>query len=94
MRFEWDEQKNHENQKKHGVGFEIARLVFDDSLHLSRRDREHDGEERWLTMGTVAGTVVLIVAHTTREEHDEEVIRIISARKATRRERRAYEEES
>jgi ADP-ribosylglycohydrolase len=85
---------NHENQKKHGVGFEIARLVFDDSLHLSRRDREQDGEERWVTIGTVAGVVVLIVAHTTRDEDDEEVTRIISARKATRRERRAYEEES
>jgi uncharacterized DUF497 family protein len=93
MRFVWDERKNRENRKKHGVSFETAQLVFDDPLHLSRRDREQNGEERWLTIGAVEGVVILIVARTNREEGDEEVIRIISARRATRRERRAYEEE-
>ena len=94
MRLEWDEKKNRANHAKHGVSFETAALVFDDPLHLSRRDREEGGEERWRTIGCVAEIVVLVVAHTYREEGGDEVIRIISARKASRSERRIYEEES
>jgi len=70
--------------------FETAQLVFDDPLDLSRPDTEENGEERWQTIGVIEGVVVL-VAHTYREEDHEEVVRIISARKATKQERRHYE---
>lgn len=92
MRLEWDEQKSRSNLAKHKVSFETARFVFDDPWALSVPDRVVEDEERWQTLGLVAGTVVLLVAHTYREEEGDEVIRIISARKATRHERRVYEE--
>ncbi|ABQ26452.1 BrnT family toxin [Geotalea uraniireducens] len=88
----WDEQKNMSNKAKHGVSFETAALVFDDPLHLSMLDRIEGGEERWQTMGMVGNVVVLLVAHTFIEDDGEEVARIISARKATRKERKCYEQ--
>lgn len=91
MRFEWDETKNGSNQSKHGVSFELASEVFADPLHVSIADRIEGGEQRWSTLGIVEGIVILIVAHTWRDDGDEEVVRIISARKATRKERRSYE---
>jgi hypothetical protein len=91
MRFEWDEVKNRRNLRKHKVSFENARLVFDDAHALSYREREVDGEERWQTLGVVGGSITVLVAHTYGEEGGEEVIRIVSARKATPSERRAYE---
>lgn len=91
MRFEWDEAKSRANRLKHGVTFETAREVFDDPLHRSIPDRVVDGEQRWQTMGLVGGIVLLLVAHTWRDEEGDEVVRIISARKATRKERREYE---
>ena len=98
MRFEWDEAKNLSNRRKHGVSFEEASQVFRDSLYVSVQDRIEDGELRWQTLGLVEGLLLLIVAHTVREERDDgtsvEVIRIISARPATRRERRRYEGEN
>jgi hypothetical protein len=90
MRFEWDEVKNRRNLKKHKVGFDTARLVFDDPYAQSIQDRVIEGEERWQTVGMIKGLIVL-VAHTYREESEEEIIRIISARKATPAERRVYE---
>jgi len=93
MRFEWDEAKNVTNLAKHGVRFETAALVFDDPLRLSVLDRRAPEEERWLTLGSAGGVVVLLVAHTDREEPAEEVIRIISARRATATERKRYEED-
>lgn len=90
MRFEWDDEKNHRNFAKHGVTFERAQLVFSDPNAISLRD-QCESEERWLTTGLVNGLVVIVVAHTIREERHEEIIRIISARKATQRERTAYE---
>jgi len=92
VRFEWNEKKNRANQKKHGVSFELAQRVFDDPLALSRLDRVENGEQRWQTLGLVGETVVLLIVHTIREEHGEEVIRIISARKATKHECRYYEQ--
>ena len=93
MRFQWDERKDQRNRAKHGVSFDTASLVFDDPAHLSIQDRHEDGEERWQTLGLAGGIVVLLVAHTWREEGDgRAVIRIISARKATTRERRRYEQ--
>jgi len=90
--FSWDEIKNDINKEKHGISFEAAQLVFDDPLHVSRQDRFVHGEERWQTIGLVAHVVLLIVAHTWREIDGTEVIRIISARQATRTERKIYEE--
>jgi uncharacterized DUF497 family protein len=91
--FAWDEVKNRINKRKHGVSFETASFVFDDPHHLTRQDREVDGEPGWQTIGVANGVHLLLVAHTivahTVTESDEE-IRIVSARKATRSERRLY----
>ena len=98
IRFEWDEAKNLSNRRKHGVSFEEASQVFRDPLYVSVQDRVEGGELRWLTLGLVEDLLLLTVAHTVREERDDgtlvEVIRIISARPATRKERRRYEEEN
>jgi hypothetical protein len=92
MRFVWDEEKSRINRAKHKVSFETAALAFEDPLALSVQDRLVEGEPRWQTLGLVGGVVVLLVAHTYEEENAEEVVRIISARKATQRERNIYEE--
>jgi uncharacterized DUF497 family protein len=92
MRFEWDANKSRANRRKHGLSFETAKLVFDDPNHLSVQDRIEDGEERWQTMGLAGGITILIVAPTVEDNEGEEVIRIISARKATPREQRRYDE--
>lgn len=99
MRFAWDETKNRSNQKKHdGIAFEEAAHVFRDPFRLTRQDRIENGEERWQTIGVVHGVTVLLVAHTITEDDDDgepvEVIRIISARRATPRERKHYEHEN
>ena len=92
MRFTWDEGKNRSNLAKHGISFEIAVLVFDDPAALSRLERIVDDEERWQTIGIAGGSAVLLVAHTWRDIRGEQIVRIISARKATPRERTLYEE--
>jgi uncharacterized DUF497 family protein len=94
MDYTWDPEKDTINRSKHGVSFETAALVFEDPLHLSVLDRIVAGEERWRTMGLVNGLVILIVAHTYLEQDGQETIRIISARKATKRERKHYEEKN
>jgi uncharacterized DUF497 family protein len=91
--FSWDEVKNESNRRKHGVSFEAAQLVFKDPLHITRQDRIENGEQRWQTVGAVGGLQLLLVAHTWLDEHDgSEHIRIISARLATKVERKAYEQ--
>ena len=92
MYCEWDESKNKINRAKHGVGFDTAQLVFDDPYALSIQDRHEAGEERWQTLGLVGGAIVLLVAHTCCMSEDIEVVRLISARKATKREKQRYEE--
>lgn len=92
MKFIWDESKDRTNRQKHQVGFETARLVFDDPFHVSRQDRVENGEQRWQTIGLVHGVVLLLVAHTYTEADGEEIIRIVSARKADKTERRIYAE--
>jgi len=92
MKLAWDETKNSTNRRKHQVGFETAQLVFDDPLHVSKQDRIESGEQRWQTIGLVHGVVLLLVAHTHTEAGGEETIRIISARKADKAERRIYAE--
>jgi uncharacterized protein len=92
MRIVWDGEKNRSNRAKHGVSFELASLVFGDPLQMSERD-PCESEERWRTLGLVSGVVILHVVHTVKEEENgEEEIRIISARKATQVERKAYED--
>lgn len=91
MRWAWNEKKNAANQRKHRLSFESAQLVFDDPLALSRLDRA-EGEERWQTVG-LAGQVIVFVVHTWPDrENGDKAGRIISARKATPYERKAYEE--
>ncbi|MHA0865677.1 BrnT family toxin [Enterobacter wuhouensis] len=89
--FEWDTNKAKSNLIKHGIRFEEAVLAFDDPYHLSLQDRHENGEFRWQTIGLVHGLIVIMVAHTVRFESGDEVIRIISARKADRKERSRYE---
>jgi uncharacterized DUF497 family protein len=92
LRWTWDDAKNRTNQRVHGLSFETAQPVFRDPLAASRRDPYPD-EERWQTMD-LSGPVVVFVVHTWPEpdpDTGEEVGRIISARKATTHERRAYE---
>ena len=102
IRFEWDEAKNASNQRKHGISFEEASQVFWDPLHVMVAERVVDGEQRWQTLGLAhrrtGSLFLLLIAHTVREdrEHGEfiEVIRIISARRATSEERISYEDEN
>ena len=87
MIFEWDDNKNRTNKLKHGLDFEVAATVFDDPLSCSRIDNEG----RWQTVGHAEGGILLLfVAHTYHEE-DEIIIRIISVREVTPRERMHYE---
>jgi uncharacterized DUF497 family protein len=90
MRIEWDPAKNEINQTKHGIDFETAQLVFDDPCCVTFVERVTYGEERWHAIGSIESIIVLVVVHTYREESPDEIIRIISARPATRRERRLY----
>jgi len=93
IRFEWDPLKARANERKHGVSFEIARFAFDDPDAQVGHDRIERGERRWQTLGMVGGELLLLVAHTVEFDDDEgEIIRIISARRAERKEKRRYEE--
>jgi len=90
--FEWDAAKADANWRKHGVRFETAMRVFADPFALIEQDRIEVGEYRWRATGSPdAGATLLVVAHVWRGDRGEEVIRIISARRADRAERRRYE---
>ncbi|MEY2925740.1 MAG: hypothetical protein RL367_217 [Pseudomonadota bacterium] len=93
-RFEWDESKNVANQKKHGISFEDASEVFGDPLYVTMIDPSGGQEERWRTYGIVDGIALLMVVHTDRDDEGIEIIRLISARRATRHERNYYEREN
>lgn len=93
--FEWDPEKAAENAAKHLVAFELAATVFRDPLHVAVYDDEHsDVEDRWVTLGRSENGKLLVVVHTFEEAPggDSAKIRVISAREATRRERRDYED--
>ncbi len=93
IRFEWDPVKARMNQRKHGVSFEDAMHIFEDPYALFEQDRTGEtGELRWRALGLAGGAAVLLVSHTVREENADEVIRLISARRATRKERNHYEQ--
>jgi uncharacterized protein len=93
--FQWDPAKALSNIRKHGVSFEEAATVFLDALALTVYDAaSSQDEERWFTLGFAAGGRLLAVAHTYQDIAPGRArVRIISARRATRRERRSYEEE-
>ena len=91
FQFEWDKIKDKANQNRHRVSFETASLVFDDPLALSFPDRVVGSEERYLTLGSVGGVTFFSCCSSYRDRDGIEVIRIISARKATKHERRQYE---
>ena len=91
LRFDWDEAKNRANQKKHGISFEEAQTVFFDEDALEFYDLGHDEtEDRFLMLGQSFRLRTLMTCHCYREPED--VIRIISARKATAKERKTYQE--
>jgi uncharacterized protein len=89
MDFEWDDAKAESNERKHGVTFTEAMTVFADPLSVTGYDPGHAGDEdRFLTMGLSVSGRLLVVSHTDRGD----LVRIISAREATRRERKDYED--
>jgi len=91
IEFEWDRTKDNSNQKKHGVSFEEAKTIFYDPNALLIRDLSHsDHEDRFIILGVSHVLHLLVVCHCYRK--DDEVIRIISARKANKKEQKQYKE--
>lgn len=91
LRFDWDERKNKRNRTKHGVWFEEAQSVFSDPHGRLFYDPEHsEGEDRFILLGVSSMGRALVVVHCYRES--DSLIRIISVRKATKKEARVYEE--
>ena len=89
IRFDWDKEKNIANQRKHGISFEEAQSVFVDENAQMILDPDHsDDEDRFILLGLSASIRLMVVCHCYRESDD--VIRIISARKATRTEQKRY----
>lgn len=87
MRFEWDLEKARRNLQKHGVSFEEAATAFGDPLSITRFDPDHsDEEDRFLLLGATHAGRLVVVSHTDRRD----IVRIISVRIASRRERRTY----
>lgn len=91
-RFLWDKEKAAANEKKHTVSFGEASEIFADPFLLSVIDHRFEyGEERWIGIGTSKSGRLLVVAYQVLEGHGSEQIRIVSARDATSKERKAYE---
>ncbi|HEX4068167.1 MAG TPA: BrnT family toxin [Acidobacteriaceae bacterium] len=90
--FEWDSGKALSNRRKHGITFDNAVRVFGDPYAISEQDRFENGEMRWQIIGLFEGRSHLAVAYAVRQEWPDEVIRIISARKATKKERSLYDQ--
>ena len=90
IRFVWDDHKAQTNRRKHGIDFPLAARVFNDPLVEQRIEGDEHGEVRWQAIGQI-GSILVRVTYTTFEEGDVEVIRIVSARQLTPRERRAHE---
>ena len=86
--FEWDEAKNRANIRKHGVGFDAAKRIFEGSSATWIDHRKDYGEDRHISIGRVEHGALIVVAHTDRDGR----IRLISARPASRKERQAYHE--
>ena len=94
--FDWDPNKAKANRKKHGIGFEQASTIFLDPRMITVFDTEHsENEDHWVTIGTDRNGILLVVIHTFQQlDADCCKIRIISARKATRKESKQYQEEN
>jgi hypothetical protein len=92
LRFEWDQEKDETNRRKHRIGFETAKLVFDDPHCLTFVERVEDGEERWHAIGVLGGRTIVTVVHTYRLAGPDDIIRIVSARRADPQERKQYAE--
>lgn len=92
VKFEWDEKKNLINIKKHNISFEEAILVFTDENAIIMKDKEHSiNEERFITIGKIKGFYIIVVVYTDRtKDNNEETIRIISSRYATKKEIKQY----
>jgi hypothetical protein len=89
MQFEWDSEKARLNLKKHGMSFNEASTIFNDPLSVTFPDPDHSyGEERYVIIGLSSANRILVVPYTDRAD----CVRIISAREATRNERRFYED--
>jgi uncharacterized DUF497 family protein len=89
MKFEWDEEKAATNKAKHGVSFEEACTAFSDPLFIDFYDPDHsEDEHRYILVGETQNGRLLLVSYTEREDS----IRLISAREATKAERKAYEQ--
>jgi uncharacterized protein len=92
--FDWDPGKAKSNRRKHGVSFEEAATAFLDPVGLDGDDVEHsESEERRLRLAKSSLGRILVIAYTIRRQDNEEVTRIISARRASRKERKKYEVE-
>jgi len=91
--FEWNATKAESNYVKHGIRFELAVEVFSDPFAKSEQDRVENGEERWRVLGmTSRKNWLLMVAYALRlDDEDNEIVRIISARRASKQERKIYE---
>lgn len=89
MEFEWDEKKNHRNKEKHGIGFEDAKEVFKDRRRIEIKDERRDyGEDIWKTIGLMIGVVISVI-YTICDT----AVRLISARRASRKERDEYNDQ-
>jgi uncharacterized DUF497 family protein len=93
MKFEWDSHKERINLQKHRIAFEDASYVFADPFALNKYDDDHSHiEDRWILLGKSLKEVIIVVVHTFEDDNGIEYVRIISARKATKRERQAYQQ--
>ena len=92
--FEWDPRKAHKNFQKHKISFSRATEIFLDPFALSIFDETHSNDEdRWITIGKTKNDILIVVIHTFKEiQHDQISIRIISARKATQKESKQYQD--
>ena len=86
--YEWDDAKDRANRAQHGISFEEAKAIFDGPVLTAPDDSQDYGEERFISYGQLGTLVVVVVVHTSRSER----IRLISARKANRKERLSYYE--
>ena len=91
LQFEWDPKKEKINVQEHGITFEQASYVFADPFALNKYDGKHSkNEDRWILSGKSLNEIILVVIHTFRNHDGVEVVRIISARKAVRKEQQVY----
>jgi uncharacterized DUF497 family protein len=89
--FEWDDEKAEDTWRERGIHFEEAVSVFDDPYYLIEQDPYENNEERYRIIGMSHKCLLLLVVHTIREYNEEEVVRIISVRRANTKERRRYD---